>query len=1004
MLPRSGGALPRVLHWATVLALCAAFSAWFVCRQTAAVGTAFAHLVPFQEYLASGVDTFLVMGALYLAMPLCRPEPPGRFPIPKVAGFAVSVALAVFSSLLAGVVAYTAFAAAFWLRGKSHIPRGEFRRLLVEYAVPFVVIAAGFTIVLPSVSPLYAYHAASRAYETYQSSAGLAIRNYVAAHYFSFSAFSHTFWGMIQDPAAPLTSLLVASVGVLDVFSLWEASAFFKLMSLIYFSLYVFAAYFVFLMLREFGVRWSVALASAMILIAGNRFYLNLVIQDMGWIGASVAALTASLWLLVVAQRQDSFVVGAWSGLALAAQFYILAPHPEMVIYGVVMYIVVALSFVMIQQASNRLRAFSICVGSGVVFTLVSLAHLVPIVSQLVTGSTIVHGEATTVPESYAFDAPGLTFYALLLGTCAVLEVWRWRRDGNVRPALVGFLLIAVPILGLAIPGVPTRVHDFFAVYLNWTVHLWPPDRLLSYFTFSTLIIAALGVDAALRLIPVPRMRHFMVRLVKEHQPLRGSVQVNVAVVAALAFVLSIPWMAGSRTSITVLEASLQGVRESIQAVLANSLGERDRQSSIPFLRARLVEFEDRSVSWDIPMLPAVRREYDAVLAAYGAKSARDLSFAKVRDVASAMAPRIDAAYGSVNWLDDIPENVDRYLHGLDDPYIRVMAVVGAHDLDKQLQQKAFLTVARNVANAHNNTLIMDTRAYIGYPSIQALYIYPRDFLANYRPVVHFGGSYAVASERPPWHYETKDVIGNEFRKILGIGGVGAYLMLPESEVLEALDRPGSNLKRLSRTEDGKETMVLVRDLDAYDTAYLARVVATVAPERIEKLAAASRMFFSQRMDLGTFRAELDPLANTLLGMPKRHDAIVEEVGDRLALDEAKKAGMQAEGPAARGGKVEIEGVIGPRVGLKVQCPDPQCVVVYNLAALPGWRAYVDNEQSLISRANYGFISVMVPKGSHYVSLFYETPGQTIAEWASLLTVIGMLGLARRNRSVPGRP
>jgi uncharacterized membrane protein YfhO len=94
---------------------------------------------------------------------------------------------------------------------------------------------------------------------------------------------------------------------------------------------------------------------------------------------------------------------------------------------------------------------------------------------------------------------------------------------------------------------------------------------------------------------------------------------------------------------------------------------------------------------------------------------------------------------------------------------------------------------------------------------------------------------------------------------------------------------------------------------------------------------------------------------------------------------------------------VEIEGAVGPRISLKVACPDPYCVVVYNLAALPGWRAYVDQAAQPIMRANYGFLSVIVPKGTRFVSLFYETPGQSIAEWVSLITLIVMLGWQRLN-------
>ncbi len=983
----------KFLHCGAILAISAAFSLWFTHQQIAAVGDAFVQHAPLVERFPTFVTTCLTMLALYLMLP----APPSRhFPTSRIFAFALGVALAIFASMLVGVIVYGALLVAFWLvRVRGNGAAAPLRQLFFEHGLPFAAITFTYCIFLPSVSPFYLHHSASRAYETYLSSSSLAIRNFVAANYYSFSPFTHTFWGMIQDVPTGLTSLLLAFMGLLGIVPLWEASAFFKILSLLFFATYVLAGYFLFLLLREFNVRWSIALASALVLFVGNQFYLNMVNQDMGWAGASFAGLTASLWLLAVALRRDSFLTGGWSGLALASQFYFIAPHPEMVIYAVVIYVFVALSILLITPTSTRLRGFVICVTSGGVFTLISLAYLTPMLAQLATGSMVVLGEDTTVPESFAFRIPELTFYVVLLAVCTLLEVVRWNNKANVRPALLAFLLIAVPILLLAIPGIPTAVRAFF-IRFGWTVHLQPFDRLLAYVGFAALIVAALGLDSALRLIPVEQTKRFMLRLVKEHRPFAGTTMVNLAVLAPAAVLLAIvPWMVGSKPSVTIIDGSVNGVRESIEAVLANSLTEDDQRSSVPYLRARLLEFENRSTTWNIDMLADVRREYEVTLSTYGVKSAAQLPAEMVRSFTYAVAPRIDEAYASVTWLDDIPENADRYLANLDAPYVRVMAVLGAHDFEQQRNQRAFISIARNVISAHNNTMMMDTRSYVGYPSVQALFVYPRDFLPRYRPILKHG-NYFINGERPPWHYETRDVLGNEFRRLLGIAGVGAYLMLPEEAVHKALERPTENLERLSKPRAGKEGMVLVRDRNAYDTAYLARVVATVSSEDIDALAVASKRFFSQRLRLDQFRTVQDPAADALLSMKRRHDAILEQGGGRPALEEIVRLGALADGPAARGGKVEIKGAIGPRVGLQIECPDPWCVVVYNLAALPGWHAYVGGEQEPILRANYGFISVVVPKGSRYVSLFYATPGQTVADWLSLLTFIGMLYLSRR--------
>ena len=981
----------RALHWAAVFAISATFSVWFGGRQAAAVGAEFAKHVPVGEYVPSAVTVFLVMLALYLVSPSWTDR---QFPTAGVAAFAASVALSIFGSLIAGAAAYAGFLGLLWTRTKYwRDAHGTPCKFLIEFALPLAVIAASYLILIPSVSPLYSYHAASRSYETYLSSSSLAIRNFVGAHSFSLSPFTHTYWGMIQDVPTGLTSLVLGVLGLLDVCSLWDATCFFKLLALVFFATYVLAGYFAFLLLREFNVRWSIALATGIILFAANQFYLNTVQQDCGWMGASFCALLASLWLLAAAIRRDSFVIGGWSGLALASQLYVIAPHPEMVIYSVVTYILVALSMVFIKPTSTRLRAFLICVLAGVVFSLTSLAYLVPIVSHLVSGETIVLGEDTVVLPSFAFQIPGLGFYATLLTVCVVLEFCRWWSTREARPALLAFLAISISILLLAVPGIPAGVHSFFLTF-GWTVHLAPADRLLAFMSFSTLIVAALGLDAGIGFVPPALVR---LDLIKVHWPFAGTRTVNLAAAGACLFLLVVvPWMVNSDPTVAIIDGSLQGVRESLRAVLANSLTESDQRSSVSFLRSRLLDFERQSAAWNVPALTSVRKHYDALLASLGARSVSQLAPERIREFAYSTAAAIDEAYASIEWLDDVAENGDAYLANLDNPYVRVMGVLGTYEVEHRKQLQAFISEARNVTSAHNTSMMMDTRVYVGYPTIQALYIYPSDSLVKTQ---YMGGQadYLMRTRPAPWNYEIHDVIGNQFRRLLGIAGVGAYLMLPERAVVDALGRTGSNLEKLSKGAGGKETMVLVRDRNAYDTAYLARVVATASPEEIDRLSRASKRFFASQLPLDQFHDVLDPVVASLLAMPARHDAIVEDRGGSVALGQLKKFGTETDGPGARGGKVEIEGAVGPRISLKVACPDPYCVVVYNLAALPGWRAYVDQAAQPIMRANYGFLSVIVPKGTRFVSLFYETPGQSIAEWVSLITLIVMLGWQRLN-------
>jgi hypothetical protein len=341
-----------------------------------------------------------------------------------------------------------------------------------------------------------------------------------------------------------------------------------------------------------------------------------------------------------------------------------------------------------------------------------------------------------------------------------------------------------------------------------------------------------------------------------------------------------------------------------------------------------------------------------------------------------------------------LPENVDAYLAPLPDANIRVMAVTG------EKLQTAFLGAGRRLANAHNNSQMYDTRFYVGFPTIAALYMNPASVLDKYRQWRRFG-DYYIADMRPPWHMEIEDIFGNSFRRLLQIAGVGAYLVQPSDSVLETVRNPGNNLVLL-QDMGTKGRFSLIYDRDAYDTAYVAKVVGETDPKATRLLAAAAQDFYLQKMSLEEYRHILDSVAKTLGRLVERHDALIERPAGSRAVSSTSISDRVGE----QRGQVAIDGVAGPRIGLRVHCPEQECVVVYNLAAMRGWRAYVQGNPTTILRANYAFISVAVPHGEHYVGMFYAAVGQWMSELLSLLGLLGLLIVswqmrADRQRTAP---
>ena len=67
----------------------------------------------------------------------------------------------------------------------------------------------------------------------------------------------------------------------------------------------------------------------------------------------------------------------------------------------------------------------------------------------------------------------------------------------------------------------------------------------------------------------------------------------------------------------------------------------------------------------------------------------------------------------------------------------------------------------------------------------------------------------------------------------------------------------------------------------------------------------------------------------------------------------------------------------------------------YMLLSIPyseGWKAYVDEQETSIFRANECYMAVFLPKGSHHVRLHYETPYLKLGAYISIVSFAVLIG------------
>jgi len=67
---------------------------------------------------------------------------------------------------------------------------------------------------------------------------------------------------------------------------------------------------------------------------------------------------------------------------------------------------------------------------------------------------------------------------------------------------------------------------------------------------------------------------------------------------------------------------------------------------------------------------------------------------------------------------------------------------------------------------------------------------------------------------------------------------------------------------------------------------------------------------------------------------------------------------------------------------------DTSALVVLTDTYYPGWKAYVDEAETPIYRANYTFRAVEVPAGKHTVRFSYEPLSVTIGGWISGVSLV----------------
>jgi hypothetical protein len=268
----------------------------------------------------------------------------------------------------------------------------------------------------------------------------------------------------------------------------------------------------------------------------------------------------------------------------------------------------------------------------------------------------------------------------------------------------------------------------------------------------------------------------------------------------------------------------------------------------------------------------------------------------------------------------------------------------------------------------HNGSSTVDSRYVRAYPPLHALYLIP-GYLFD-----------SVGTSQSPlsWHWGTQAVKDAPTRKLLNIAGIDAYLFKKSDYLaLASSKKAGLTITKDSPDDRMGLPFVLVEDERSYAMAYLANHIRYVSPV-LNRFSNYRAPLSGAHPQMDAYKTDTAHFWKLLTALPEEPSAYVE------STDHPHGAEERMLGTAS----LDITNIAGNRALFRVNCDSPDCLLVFNQASLSGWSAFIDKTAASILRANFGFLSVKVPRGEHMVWFEHLRIGVI---WGALVTLVSYL-------------
>ena len=319
-------------------------------------------------------------------------------------------------------------------------------------------------------------------------------KGYSLAKQYSFSTMDYSEWASVLNPpvtlASPLSQLLTLTFDLPSI----NPVAYHRLFSAINFLLIIAGSFGCYLFLR-YAAKLSPVFAflgGSLMFFGASRFMFLMVSYDGAIFMSSYATFPYCLLLLSLACEKRSYALAAWTGVALASQFFILTPHPEGIVYTGFFLGVYGIGLILFSPFASLKQRFLLTSFAFVNFLLLSAYVVTPMLVDEITGvaHTFAHTDLNVNSTEY------LQRFEILFTVFIPLSLLLLSNRRQLYPAFLPALFFCVCMATLYAATTKLSFISALVNTLHVGLHIWVPWRIGLFVCLSIIIVTVICLEA----------------------------------------------------------------------------------------------------------------------------------------------------------------------------------------------------------------------------------------------------------------------------------------------------------------------------------------------------------------------------------------------------------------------------------------------------------------------------------------------------------------------------